>query len=303
MALHTSLLRTSALASVLALSVGLAACSSNDDDAGGDSGDSGDGNIVSIAVILDPTLTVPPATGADNATGSGEFTVNTLTGAISGSVTVSGTTGPATVAHIHQGAVGESGPRVIDLDGSEDASTWTVGEGEALDAPGIQAFNDGLLYVNVHTMANPNGELRAQLDEEAEPTGDSYTFKFSNTSASQPMTPPVVALHNSPDAAENPIRLFRVGGMAIEEVREIAENGDLAPMVALATSPQVENSVSAADVAPPNPDMPGPLFPGDTSEVTLVTDAPDQVFSIVSMVVCTNDGFTGFDSRELILKA
>lgn len=284
-------LRTGLVTSLLILTVGISACSSDDDD--DDSNDTSQvaDNITSLSLALDSQSTVPPA-NVDGATGTADFAVDTDTGAISGSVSVSGTTGQPTMAHIHSGAVGEAGPIVIGLEGNEDGSVWTVPADSALDAVALQEFQDGNLYINVHTEANSPGELRAQLVDDT-PAAGSVTIAFRNLSAFQPMTPPVVALHNAPDA-DNGIRLFEVGTVASDEVREIAENGNNDPLAAVAASQITAGTVSDAGVAAP--EAGGPLTPGATSSITLTPEMPDQVLSIVAMVVCTNDGFTGVDS-------
>ncbi len=123
-----------------------------------------DGNSapVTLTLTLDSQTTVPPA-DAPNASGTGNVTVDTNTGMISGSVTVTGTTGQPTAAHVHRGGAGEAGPIVFNMDGNADGSVWTIAEGSTLDAAGMQDFLDGNLYINVHTEANAPGELRAQL--------------------------------------------------------------------------------------------------------------------------------------------
>lgn len=329
-------LRRKALISVLVLGVGVSACSSNDDeentdnatagdsmetdgssgngtsgdtggdtdgDTGGDTdgdtgGDSDDNsNLSTVTIMLDSATTVPPA-NVDGATGEGSFTVDTNTGAVSGSVTVSGTTGVPTVAHIHIGAAGDSGPDVITLTGNDDGTVWTAPEDAVLDAVGIAAFEAGELYVNVHTEANPAGELRSQLVDSGTVNPNTVTISFRNTSDTMPMTPPVVALHNAPDA-DNGIRIFEVGQPAIEEVVAIAENGENASLVELATGQVAAGTISAAGVAFTDPENPGPLLPGASSSVTLDLAGDDQVLSLVSMIVCSNDGFSGIDSRPL----
>ena len=268
-----------------------------------DSGDSGDetaegGETVSVA--LDTASTEPAAEGADDAAGTGQFTVDTETGAIAGSVEVAGTTGVPTMAHIHQGAPGVAGPVLIALEPNESSTVWTVPDGAALDAAGIEAYENGELYVNVHTEANPSGELRAQLvgdsEEAAAPATGSVTVSFENLSESQPMTPPVVILHNALDS-DNGIRYFAVGDVVGEEVKQIAENGDIEPLLENAQGQIEVGRVSAVEAA--MPEAGGPLLPGATASVTLNQEVPDQVMSIVAMVVCTNDGFTGVDSMEI----
>jgi len=255
--------------------------------------------VETVSVALDTESTEPAAEGADDAAGTGDFTVDTETGAVVGSVEVTGTTGVPTMAHIHQGAPGVAGPVLIALEPNEDSTVWTVPDSAALDAAGIEAFENGELYVNVHTEANPSGELRAQLvgdGEAAVPATGSVTVSFVNLSESQPMTPPVVILHNAPDS-ENGIRYFAIGDVVGEEVKQIAENGDTAPLLENAQGQIPAGKVSAAEAA--FPEAGGPLLPGDSASVTLEQGVPDQVMSIVAMVVCTNDGFTGVDSMEI----
>ena len=139
------------------------------------------------------------------------------------------------------------------------------------------------------------GEDVVEGGEDAVVSG-SYTFTFENLSATQPMTPPVVILHNAP-GSENAIQFFEVGNTAIGEVISIAEDGVFQPLLDVALGQIGAGTVGAAAAAPP--EAGGPLTPGATSSVTLTPSSPDQVVTIVSMVVCTNDGFTGVDSRPL----
>lgn len=69
-------------------------------------------------------------------------------------------TGTATAAHIHMGAKGKSGPIVVPLCGPcKSGMTGTA----MITAAEMAAFKKHLLYVNVHTAKNPNGEIRGQL--------------------------------------------------------------------------------------------------------------------------------------------
>ena len=76
-----------------------------------------------------------------------------------GTVSVSGAT--PTAIHVHNGAPGQNGPVVVTLVRQGDA--WVVPPGTTVSRDVYQAWWDGNLYVNVHTAANPNGEIRAQL--------------------------------------------------------------------------------------------------------------------------------------------
>jgi hypothetical protein len=86
-------------------------------------------------------------------------------GTLSGSkltwkVTFAKLTGPATAAHIHMAPKGQSGNVVVPLCGPcTNGQTGT----STLTASVMAAFKKHLLYVNVHTDKNPNGEIRGQL--------------------------------------------------------------------------------------------------------------------------------------------
>jgi hypothetical protein len=79
---------------------------------------------------------------------------------VSGSVMTSGVAG--TAAHIHLGVPGENGPVIIPLNRTAD-NTWSVPASIRLNDTQYEAFRLGNLYVNVHSAANPGGEIRGQL--------------------------------------------------------------------------------------------------------------------------------------------
>ena len=93
-----------------------------------------------------------------SASGSGTITIAD-DGAVSGSVSATGVAG--TAAHIHEGAAGANGPVIVPL--TKDGDTYKVPAGAKLTAPQLASFKAGNLYVNVHSAANPNGEIRGQL--------------------------------------------------------------------------------------------------------------------------------------------
>jgi CHRD domain len=112
---------------------------------------------VDATVTLSGSQEVPPVT--TSATGSGTITV-AADQSIAGNIKTTGVKG--TAAHIHVGAPGTNGEVIIPLTKvGEDG--WTVGPGAKLQDAHYQAFKDGRLYVNVHSAANANGEIRGQI--------------------------------------------------------------------------------------------------------------------------------------------
>ena len=115
-----------------------------------------------IAAAVDIKLTmagdqeVPPV--KTTGTGAGTIIVGTDK-SVSGSVKTSGITG--TAAHIHEAAAGQNGPVIVPL--TQAGDTYTVPAGAKLTDAQFASFQAGKLYVNVHTAANPGGEIRAQL--------------------------------------------------------------------------------------------------------------------------------------------
>ena len=91
---------------------------------------------------------------------SGSFTA-TLTGTkLKFKLTFAKLTGPVSAAHIHLGAMGKAGNVVVPLCAPcKSGVTGTVKVSAALQ----KDFTKHLLYVNVHTAKNPNGEIRGQL--------------------------------------------------------------------------------------------------------------------------------------------
>lgn len=109
-----------------------------------------------VKVNLSGAEEVPPVTVAGS--GSGSFTIG-ADGSVTGSVATMGVQG--TAAHIHQGARGQNGPVIIPL--AKTDNMYSAPAGAKLSGAQMQAFKAGNLYVNVHTVQNKGGEVRAQL--------------------------------------------------------------------------------------------------------------------------------------------
>ncbi len=107
---------------------------------------------------------VPPNTTAG--TGSVTASYDSATKTLTWNGTFSGLTGPATAAHFH----GPAGPGK-----NAGVAIWISEKGKPLSSPfkGSTKLTDaqaadlmsGQWYVNVHTKANPGGEIRGQLEK------------------------------------------------------------------------------------------------------------------------------------------
>ena len=99
----------------------------------------------------------PPVT--TSASGTGTITI-AADKSVSGTIKTTGIDG--TVAHIHVGAPGQSGPPIITLNKGADGA-WSVPPGSKLTDEQYASFKAGNLYVNVHSAEHKPGEIRAQL--------------------------------------------------------------------------------------------------------------------------------------------
>jgi len=115
-----------------------------------------------------------------------------------------------------------------------------------------------------------------------------YEVTIDNLTGGQPLTPPLVVTHQR--AAD----LFDVGSPAPFEIKEIAENGNLGPMLMALDENDHVSSVVVADAGTPPPVLPEG---GVTFQIEAEPGA--RFLSFVAMLICTNDGFTGVDGLAL----
>ena len=108
---------------------------------------------------LDGKSEVPPTTSTG--TGSADIDYDPATKKLSWKLTYTGLTGAAKAAHFHgPAAPGENAKVSVAIPGAtsspaEGSATLTDAQAADLEA--------GKLYINVHTEANPGGEIRGQV--------------------------------------------------------------------------------------------------------------------------------------------
>lgn len=132
--------------------------------------------------------------------------------------------------------------------------------------------------------SSSSGDRNTPTPETPAPTPDPVSVNFevqvTNLTASQPLSPIAVVAH---DPA---YRLFNLGEAASESLEQLAEGGDNAPLIADA---EADSSVVATQSGS------GPLPPGATEVLMISIEedaAADLQFSLVSMLVNTNDALT-----------
>jgi hypothetical protein len=117
---------------------------------------------LSFKVDMNGAQQVPPVqTGA---TGSADLTYDLATRVLTWNLTYSGLSGPPTMAHFHgPAAQGKNGPPVVWLTEKGGAVSNPIKGQATLTPEQAQQMTAGEWYINVHTQANPNGEIRGQV--------------------------------------------------------------------------------------------------------------------------------------------
>jgi hypothetical protein len=112
----------------------------------------------SFHATLNAASEVPPK----DSKGTGELTakLDTATKSFSWKLTYSGLSGPATMAHFHgPAAAGANAGVALPIKPADSGSTGTA----TLTDAQVADLEAGKWYVNVHTGANPGGEIRGQV--------------------------------------------------------------------------------------------------------------------------------------------
>jgi hypothetical protein len=120
-----------------------------------------------------------------------------------------------------------------------------------------------------------------------------YEVTITNLTSGQPFTPPVVAVHRASTG------VFEAGDVASPQIVAIAENGNIGLLeAALADDKHVAFQASAgAPLVPAG--LPGSAMFSDQVTLTVTGERGAKYFSWASMLICTNDGFTGVDTLRL----
>jgi predicted lipoprotein with Yx(FWY)xxD motif len=155
--------------------------------------------VPSSVAAVDPTQPAygGPLTGAQenpavatSATGQGTVVISADGSTITYIVTYSGLSGTLNAAHIHTGAAGSNGGVILPLvagpspmTGTLTAANFSASGAVTTFAQAVAAIRAGTTYFNLHTTANPGGEIRGQIM----PAGDAY---FSDLAGFQE-NPPV----------------------------------------------------------------------------------------------------------------
>jgi len=115
-------------------------------------------NTVAFSGAMNAASEVPP--NMTRGSGMAEATLNKETNVLKYKITYDGLSGPATAAHFHgPAAAGANAPVVVPFNNASSPieGTATLTPAQAAD------LMAGRWYANVHTAANPGGEIRGQM--------------------------------------------------------------------------------------------------------------------------------------------
>jgi hypothetical protein len=116
-----------------------------------------------VAAVMQAAQLFP--TPVSKASGTARLTVQSDSGALSGTVSLSGM--QASAVTLHEGVAGTSGEALLALaPRAGQAGEWQVPANTALSAAQVAALGAGRLYVLASSAAHPAGEIRGQLAPE-----------------------------------------------------------------------------------------------------------------------------------------
>lgn len=113
-----------------------------------------------------------------------------------------------------------------------------------------------------------------------EPVTYTFMVQISNLTAAQPFSPIALIAHQEGE-------LWRTGQSASDALELMAEGGD-------------NTDLLSSDIVIMSSSSEGPVGPGATTTLTITTDDLDELkLSLATMMVNTNDGFTGLNSIDV----
>ena len=188
-----SRLRVTVIAAVTSVVVGIAAGFATAGDSGVNA--SRDATKLTpgsykISTKLNTKLEVPRPKGATKGTGTFTGTLKVVSAtkaSLKWKLSYSGLTGPGLAAHVHLGAPGKAGKVIVPLCGPCRSGR---GATTSVTAVAAAAMIAGKTYVNVHTKANPNGEIRGTV-KAVSAAGGTAANPYANMTVA--VTPALVA--------------------------------------------------------------------------------------------------------------
>jgi len=151
-----------------------------------------------------------------------------------------------------------------------DPATMSQAQMDALIA-GAQAQLDTLEA----QLGQPEALIETQLA--------TFRVTLQNGTAGQPFSPPVAVTHVPG------LSIFQVGALASDQIAAVARNGDPVPLFQLLSgAPGVTEAMNLGVGVDPG-----------TAISFMIVAGPDDLFSLATMLGCTNDGFTGVSNVAL----
>ncbi len=120
-----------------------------------------------------------------------------------------------------------------------------------------------------------------------------YSITITNLVSGQPLTPPVIAAHDGQTSV-------LVGGAAASEgVKELAENGNNAPLVEALEGEAGVSGIAQGASPILSGGVPGAAELPTVVVLELIAGASAKRFTFLAMMICTNDGIAVVDSKKL----
>lgn len=122
-----------------------------------------------LKATINEAQEVPAPVGVPaGAGGTAIMTYDEANNLLKWNITFANLSGPATAAHFHSGAPGVAGPVRVDIGMISGLNSPMIGQA-ILTQPQENGLLSGNWYINIHTQANPRGEVRGQVTVEGIP--------------------------------------------------------------------------------------------------------------------------------------